>query len=110
MSQTASHPFPDIANNLLPGTLLRVELFSGSNLGDLAQVINRWVETTGNLLVVPGAVSFVDGKYFLAVTYVAATENSDDSGRKTGQQPVAADSITVVTGTSRDVNVSSWWQ
>lgn len=67
-------PFPDLRTRLLPDTLLFVETFQqGESDLSLEEQIARWVESTGNLVVIPGPVVYSEGAFRIAVSYVKAS-------------------------------------
>lgn len=66
-------PFPSLRNSLIPDSAVLVKLFSAPDLSLLEEVINDWVGSTFNLVVVPGPVAAMpDGRLSMAVTYVAS--------------------------------------
>lgn len=77
-----AYPLISVQDSLVPTAVVKVEIFEASTHEELAELINKWVKDTQNLVVCPGPVSRDDETSRMAVTYVSSGRNDDPENRR----------------------------
>lgn len=81
VDQEVDFPLKSLRSFLVPDQLVAFRTFKGSSPEDLDRQLQSWITTTKSIIVVPGPISVVDDVFYIAVSYVPASEGTTDASK-----------------------------